>query len=252
VATVLSDAQVASFREAGFLFVPEMFSKDEMQNITAWTHDLADRAEEIGKEWKYFETARTDGGRILNRIENFVPHHAQMGALVQDDRFLAACSQLFGEEAVLFKDKINCKMPGGGGFEPHQDMQAGWDIYGDLHISILVAIDPMTAQNGALDIVAGMHKQGLLGEMWAPLDEDQMKGAQWQALYCKPGDVLFFDSYAPHRSGPNTTDKARRAMYLTYGKLSDGDERARYYADKHANYPPDIERDPEGDYGYKV
>jgi len=67
-----------------------------------------------------------------------------------------------------------------------------------------------------------------------------------------PGDVLFFDSYAPHASKPNLTRDQRRILYLTYNLASDGDHRARYYADKRANFPPDIDRLPGTDYTFRV
>ena len=39
---------------------------------------------------------------------------------------------------------------------------------------------------------------------------------------------------------------------MTYGKASEGDHRAAYYADKRKNYPPDCERDPNKAYSFKV
>ena len=68
----------------------------------------------------------------------------------------------------------------------------------------------------------------------------------------EPGDAVFFDSFVPHASKPNFTAKPRRILYLTYNLLSDGDHRARYYADKHASFPPDIERDSGTDYVFRV
>ncbi len=41
-------------------------------------------------------------------------------------------------------------------------------------------------------------------------------------------------------------------LYITYNKLSEGDSREQYYTDKRNNYPPDIERDPDKDYSFKV
>jgi hypothetical protein len=63
---------------------------------------------------------------------------------------------------------------------------------------------------------------------------------------------LFFDSYLPHRSAPNATRQRRRVLYVTYNRASEGDQRARYYADKHANYPPDCEREAGRRYEYRV
>jgi hypothetical protein len=67
-----------------------------------------------------------------------------------------------------------------------------------------------------------------------------------------PGDVLFFDSYAPHASKPNRTRRPRRILYLTYNAASAGDHRLRYFAEKRANFPPDIERAPGAEYKFRV
>ena len=40
--------------------------------------------------------------------------------------------------------------------------------------------------------------------------------------------------------------------YLTYNKLSDGNHKERYYEDKYKNYPPDIDRNPDKNYKFKV
>jgi hypothetical protein len=49
--------------------------------------------------------------------------------------------QILGEETELFKEKINFKIPGGDGFKPHQDSQAGWDAYADKHKNFPPDID---------------------------------------------------------------------------------------------------------------
>ena len=63
---------------------------------------------------------------------------------------------------------------------------------------------------------------------------------------------MFFDSYVPHRSGPNMTDVPRRVLYTTYNKLAEGDTWERYYADKRKAFPPDCEREPDKEYKYKI
>jgi hypothetical protein len=57
---------------------------------------------------------------------------------------------------------------------------------------------------------------------------------QFLPVQCSPGDVLLFSGYLPHRSGPNRTDKSRRAMFITYNPSSDGTFHEQYYAAKHA------------------
>lgn len=249
---ILTDQQVAQFRRDGFLVVRGMYSADEVADISAWTDEVANYPEVPGKYMMYFEKSRSDGSRILCRIENFVPYHQGFSQLITDCRMQQAVCELFGEEAVLFKDKINFKLPGGDGFKEHQDVQAGWDEFADLHITAMIAIDETNEANGSLEMIAGMHTQGVLGSMWAPLTDDDTRHAEYVPVHCQPGDAVFFDSYAPHRSEPNRTDKARRVLYITYNKASQGDSREKYYADKRRNYPPDIERDPDKDYAFKV
>jgi ectoine hydroxylase-related dioxygenase (phytanoyl-CoA dioxygenase family) len=249
---ILDNEQVNQFRKDGYLVVRQMCSADEVETISDWTDELAACPEEPGKTMMYFEESRDDGSRILCRIENFVPYHEGFGQLITSRRMQQAVSDLFGEPAVLFKDKINFKLPGGDGFREHQDVQAGWDTYAALHITAMVAIDETNEENGSLEVIAGMHDKGLLGSMWAPLTDKDTGYKSYQAVHCQPGDAVFFDSFAPHRSQPNHTDQARRVLYITYNRAAEGDFRKQYYADKRRNYPPDVERDPDRDYSFKV
>jgi len=249
---MLSQEQIEQFHRDGFLVVRGMYNAEEMKDISSWTDEVSGSPEVPGHYMMYFEASKQDGSRIISRIEDFVSFHEGFSELITRRRMQQAVSDLFGEPAVLFKDKINFKLPGGDGFKEHQDVQAGWDDYGKLHITAMIAIDETNAENGSVEMIAGMHKQGLLGKMWSPLTDTDTSNASYQPVHCQPGDAVFFDSYAPHRSLPNNTDKARRVLYITFNGLSDGDQRAQYYADKRKNYPPDIERDPDKNYAFKV
>jgi len=166
---------------------------------------------------------------------------------------LGLVSQLFGESAVLYKEKINFKLPGGEGFEPHQDHAAGWWQYGHtIHISVLVTIDPATKENGCLEVVAGEHKNGLLGPEYKGVPQEFVDRFEWLPCETKPGDIVFFDSFVPHRSAPNLSDRPRRVLYATYNKTSEGDFRSTYYADKRKSFPPDCEREVGKVYTYKI
>ena len=147
---ILSDEQVAQFHRDGYLLVRGMYSADEVAEIARWTEEVATSPEVAGRDWKYFEKSQSDGSRILCRIENFVPFHEGFAGLIQRRRMYQAVCELFGEQAALFKDKINFKLPGGDGFREHQDVQAGWDRYADLHITAMIAIDETNEQNGSL------------------------------------------------------------------------------------------------------
>ncbi len=234
----------------GYLVVPDFFGARQTADLLAWTEALEHAPEAPGQHWVYHEDSLTEPGRqVIQRIENFCPVHPGFDALIRDGALSRWTAALMGGPVVLFKDKINFKMPGGPGFKAHQDQQAGWTRYGPLFVTALVTIDPATLANGCLEMVPGRHKEGLIGEEWNPLDET---GLGLHAVPTEPGDVIFFDSFAPHASKPNLTDKPRRILYLTYNLLSQGDQRARYYADKHAAFPPDVERDGSTSYVFRV
>jgi hypothetical protein len=247
---VLTDEHLQDFRDQGFLVVRGAFDQRAMAHIDTWTRELLALPEESGKHWVYHEKSLKDPGRrLVSRIENIAPFHKGFHALAEALR--GPVGQLLGEEAVLFKEKVNFKMPGGDGFKPHQDSQAGWDKYADFFISVLVSIDAATVENGCIEMVAGHHKRGLF-RSWEPLTDDDMKGMSFVPYPTTPGDIVFFDCYAPHRSAANLSDKIRRIYYATYNRKSAGDHMAQYYADKHKSYPPDIDRDPAKTYVFRV
>ncbi len=245
-----TDAQIAAMARDGFLVVREFFSPAEVAEMQGWIAELSQAPEVPGRHWVYREDSFAEpGARVVQRIENFCPFHAGFDRLVRNGALSAWVAALMGGPVVLFKEKINFKMPGGAGFKAHQDQQAGWSKYAPLCVTALVGIDPATLENGCLEIVAGRHREGLIGVEWEPLDDEALG---LQAVPTAPGDVIFFDSFVPHASKPNATAHPRRLLYLTYNRAADGDQRARYHADKHAAFPPDIERDGSKTYVFRV
>ena len=244
---------LARYAETGWLAAQGFFTAAEAAEISDWTDELLARPETPGREMVYHEASLIDpAAKVIQRIENFCPFHAGFDALVRHSRLSQATAQLLGGPAVLFKDKINFKMAGGAGFEPHQDQQAGWSTYAQMFVTALVCIDRATTANGCLQMADAPRYAGLIGEEWRPLTPEQMAAFSLEPVETEPGDVLFFDSYAPHASDANMTPQARRILYLTYNAAADGDFRAKYFADKRANFPPDVERRPGVEYRFRV
>ena len=246
----LPQDQINHFKENGFLLIRNLYNKKSMKEIIQWTDEITNYPEVPNKYMMYFEESKLEKGkRILSRMEDIEPFHQGFSELFVRGKIQQITSQLFNEEALLFKDKINFKMPGGNGFKAHQDVQAGWDRYAKLHITALLSIDPSTTKNGCLEIAGGNHSKGLIGKKWKPLEEDEL---DYVSVPTNSGDAIFFDSFIPHRSGPNMTDEKRRVLYITYNAISEGDHRRQYYADKRQSYPPDIERNPDKKYVFRV
>lgn len=250
---VLTAGGLAQYREKGWLLARGFVSPTEVATLGRWTDELAGWPEEPGRHMVYHETSLKDAdARIIQRIENFCPFHAGFDGFVRGGRMLAAVSRLLGAPACLFKEKINFKLPGGAGFAPHQDQQAGWSRYAGLFVTALVTIDAATRETGCLEMDDGPRLTRIIGREWEPLDAAELAGRPLVPVPTEPGDVLFFDSYVPHGSQANLTDQPRRILYLTYNAAAEGDWRERYFAEKRASFPPDVERLPGVEYRFRV
>lgn len=246
----LSDEQKRHWQHEGFVILRDFFSKEISQYLGQWCDELTAWPETPGKWMKYFEKNQ-QVKRQLCRIEHFIDYHSEMNELARGARTMHLVSELMGEPAAIFKEKINYKFPNGGGFKPHQDAPAFISFKQKYHITLMIAIDACTLENGCLQVVTGgANKPEIL-----PQEPDGSIAAsiaqqlQWTPIECQPADVILFDSYLPHYSEPNRTQGARRAFFITYNKMSEGGSmRDAYYQDKREQFPPDCERDPNKDY----
>jgi 2-aminoethylphosphonate dioxygenase len=234
---VLSCQQIKHYKECGFLVVPNLlqFEGISTNDISGWVTEISSW-EKAEKKWllHWEKMDGAPGGKQLCRVENFVDYHEQMGSLCRG-ALKNLCSQAFGEEAALFKEKINFKLPGGAGFAAHQDSPAYTCVgLGEDHISVMVAVDDATLANGCLEVAAGVFVKDQV-----PLTADGVvepeteKTMEFKPVVCPAGTVMLFSGYVPHRSNSNTSDASRRAMYITYNPVSQGDLHEKYYIAKH-------------------
>jgi ectoine hydroxylase-related dioxygenase (phytanoyl-CoA dioxygenase family) len=244
----------AHFDDFGWALARGVLSGEDVARISGWIGDLQQRPEIPGAHWVYRQPSLLDPrSKVIQRIENFCPHHADFDAFARESVLSRAIEQLLGGPAFLFKEKINFKEPGGAGFELHQDQQAGWSHYAPLFVTAMVCIDPATVENGCLQVAVGHPRfDHLIAEEWRPIAAQETDGFTLRAVPTKPGDVIFFDSYFPHASEDNLTADRRRMLFMTYNSADYGDVRDRYHQDKRANFPPDIEREAGVDYQFRV
>lgn len=245
--TVSADQKV-NWKRYGFLHLPQFFGNG--QALREWTEEISAWPESAGQWMKYFETPQETSERLLCRMENIIDYHAGWKGIIYNEKLMSILAELFDEPAILFKEKLNFKLPGGQGFTAHQDAPAFASFGQDFHITAMVSIDDTTLENGCLEMVHGKHKEGLL-EMADDkvLSQNVIDALTWVPLETKSGDLVLFDSYIPHRSPTNKSEAPRRAAYITYNGQSQGDCRDAYYAHKREVFPPDIERVPGKDYG---
>ena len=253
----LTQDQVSQFETKGFLVIKGFFGPDEVAGLSAWLDRLRDKEPAQGEEAKYYETSPVSGESLLVRIENVIGEANRAASdLLLAAKTREALTQLLGEAPVLFKDKVNYKLPGCRPDKLHQDQAAGWNAYCDSFVTMAVAVDENRQDNAAISIMSsGNYEKALMCEEWQPLSEDDppyQPEDEYLLLEADPGDVIFFDAYVPHGSPANTGTRSRRNIFLTFNRQSDGDMRARYYADKWASYAPNREQDARTDETFRV
>ncbi len=239
----LRNEEITEFGDKGFIVLKGFLNGEVMDKVSNLLDKLRDKQPVEGHEAKYYEKSPITGENILVRIENVLDDHdSGLGKLLLPAKAIECLTQLLGEPPVLFKEKINYKMPGCRADKLHQDQAAGWNAYGPFYITMGIVVDSNRKENAALSFMnSGNYKRKLMSAEWQPLSEDDppyQPEDEYVLLEADPGDVIFFDSFVPHGSPANTGDRSRRNIFLTFNKKSEGDKRAQYYKDKWSNYAP--------------
>ena len=167
------------------------------------------------------------GSETIRVIEPFHPLDPRFDSLIDDPRLVEPMRDLVGSEAVsLWTDKLNLKRPReGSAFRWHQD--SPYWVFDCAHVdrlpNVMLALDDAAEENGCLCVVRGSHRRGILpgleGEgRLGPLFTDPRAFDSSAAVPAEmpAGSLLFFSPHTVHGSAPNRSERARRALVLTY------------------------------------
>jgi len=232
----LTQAQRDTYWETGYLVLRSLFTSEE---TTAWRAE-SDRL--LKSDIVHPDNVRTpfrfNSTHSPERIDPLLDISPVFADLCRDERIVGAVRDLFGDDPLLFKDKLILKLPGTSGYTLHQD-QAWWQLCpADDILSVSVALDAATESNGAVAVYPGYHKSLITPEGMKTNLRDAEAGivdpAKRHLIETQPGDVLIFHSLTPHDSAANTSDKPRRSLYLSYNAARSGDLRDRYYGEYSA------------------
>jgi ectoine hydroxylase-related dioxygenase (phytanoyl-CoA dioxygenase family) len=230
----LTDSQRRQYEEQGVLIVRCVFSAADIAQARAEAEQLLRRQDlmdtrNLRCRW---QPHATSGECLFETFDPVIDLAPVCGRLARAPRLLRLVGDLYGEPARLFKDKLIFKPPGARGYDLHQDYIA-WPSFPRSFVTAAVAIDPCGPENGCTIAYRGYHRQGCLSPEdgdYHPLPAETVAVSTALPLELEPGDVALFGCFTPHRSDPNTSDRWRRLLYLSYNADSDGgDRREQHY-----------------------
>ena len=176
------------------------------------------------------------GPHDLRKIDNAGWADPDLAALATDVRLGEIAAALLGAPSVrLWQDQLLYKPPGGPEETTigwHQDW-ASWDTVAShaAFVTAWVAFDDVDDDNGAMQMIPGSHRWGLVtdGSNFFATDRDAQlasmgdRAAVPVSITMGAGQVSFHHPLTFHGSGPNTSTRLRRSLAV---HLFDGAVRA--------------------------
>ncbi len=219
----LTDAQVEEYRKDGFLRVAAITDDAEIEILRTLVDDLfrrdgsfaaGDRLE-LGAD-----AAREPLTQVVNP-ERYAPRLVQ-GPAYRNARAIAR--QLLGDGSIPTGHHVILKPARVGGGTPwHQD-EAYWDPrYAHRAVSIWIALQPATRENGCMQFLRGSHRGAVLPhELVSPAAHGlRLCGAAPASMefLCElpAAGASVHDGRTVHGAGANSSGQPRRALVFGFG-----------------------------------
>ncbi|OMF21959.1 hypothetical protein BK133_27435 [Paenibacillus sp. FSL H8-0548] len=222
----LTSGQLKDFNDNGYLVLRNVFTAAE---AAVWQQEcmrLLTLDEYLDPNNLRVNYRNINNRSIIEKIDPVQDLSDVFHALEKDERILAPLRDIYMDEPTLFKDKLIYKLPGVTGYTMHQDASwwQGFPLEG--LISVMVAIDGATEENGGLELFPGYHDRfrSARGEFRNMNAEEiaEIDASKGEIVETEPGDIIIFHSFTPHQSGSNTASTSRRQLYLTYSPGKNG------------------------------
>lgn len=227
---------VTKFRKDGYAVVHGVFDKREVEALASSFDRIHAEAMARGKSWRDRNILfRMADDAALGKIVRYAQWVAWLDETLEktrcDPRILAVLEPLIGRDLKQIINQLHWKPPGAAmaEFGFHQDSRSRRprEAYRDLansYIQTGIAIDPHTAENGAMVLCPGSHRLGELPfdpnrpSMDVSLDPADLgkfgiDPDNIVTLELEPGDLALWHVHTLHGSGPNRARVDRR-LYI--------------------------------------
>ena len=237
---------IEEFNEKGYTIIKNVFNeKDFLEQINKIENIIDNSKNQIDI---YYEK----DGTTIKKIEKLLFNNKELRIFFEKNEIISSfMKQIFNDDFILFKDKLNLKYAKkGSGWKMHVDgvfysdtSKKGWWDYATKFINILIPFSESKKENGTLEIVNIDKDNCSYEQLLENTDKEENNGVPKQELYkelekktkyleLNMTDIAFFDPRCYHTSKKNRSNKDRKIFYLTYNKLTDGDNYLKYITDK--------------------
>lgn len=221
----LSDEQVASFHENGYLAGIRMLDDEQVERLRTELTDLFDpNADGNDLFYEYHTNESTDPDRVLFHALGAWRIKPGFHDILWNPRFTMPASQLLGGSVRFWHDQLFCKPAKDGGVVAwHQDYSYWTRTVPMAHLTCWIGLDDATSDNGCLQYIPKSHNwnllpiTGLAGKMDAirkVLSDEQMAAFKPVAIELKKGECAFHHPLLIHGSQENRTERPRRATVI--------------------------------------
>jgi len=227
----LTDDQVQAFDKEGYLVFPELFSRQEIDLVTAEVPALL-----AGTDPGLYRESDDAAVRLLFDCHR---HNEVFQRLSRHPRLIGPARQLLREGVYIHQSRLNPKMDFSGASWPwHQDYGV-WArddrMPAPRALMVAVFLDESNAANSPLLIVPGSQSFGMVEsvsraegspEKYSVMAIDRSTLVELVAsggivpLVGSPGTVAFLHCNIVHGSGNNITPWRRAIFYLNYNAVS--------------------------------
>jgi phytanoyl-CoA hydroxylase len=226
-----SSQQIAFYQTNGFVVIEDFLAPDELERWReAVMQAVADRG---GRKipGKDILTGESDGinedgdyfGKVFDQLLNLWQTNSLVKELMLDQRIGQMAAMLSGAEGIrIWHDQALFKRPWANPTAWHLD-NPFWSFSDRRAISIWVALDDATLQNGCLYFIPGSHMGTKFDKIPISRNMDgifdvypQYVKAPAVAAPMKAGSCSWHNGLTIHGAGANMTNSWRRAMTCAY------------------------------------
>jgi len=231
----LTQHLIATYNAMGFIVIRQFLNTDELAELSGEIDRFMRHVAPALDEDQAFYQEEPDGSRALRQVHRM---HCDpfFSAYQRNPKWSLIAQDLIGEPVTPHPPWWFNKPPRTAfATPPHQDNSA-FNYSPPKAIMLLVAIDPMTVENGCLRYLPGSHRSGLREHAFSDVrgfalevcEYGEDDRAREVVVELEGGDLVCHHPLVVHRADANPSNQRRSAFGIAYrGDSADVDWPAR-------------------------